>query len=714
MKNAVHIVERVAEQTARDLLVLALDRSGFWEALTDRCQCVDKLPASLRILIKPDLSGFAVNSPVLTAPSLVEALIDELHDRGFTQVDVCGGSRGDLIWAENREPAVIADLVGYQYQTPGGRDYDVIDLTEELVESGVGPTRVLGRTSVSKAWMTADVRILFASNKTDLHEGYALNLEGLLDVLPQPDVGFAYQQTGSIGEIIQDLLEIGPISFALIDAVESAHGEGGRRVPLPIETNCIFASGDVAAADFVAAMKMGLDPYVSPLAAAVYRAALDVSSLEINGSVNPYLGWRNVDPLVMAAQRQASQDEVTAQLTDPWLQQVDTERFPVSNLVDGKINGVLRGPVQSLSQDPSKQLYFVWLNFINAGIAYWRQAYRVLFDKDLLARQEVSLGLDAEDFADTDYAALRSLDSLQTLLTDAEPATAALRWRQIDGTTLFEYHRTLPIPFDVFVESVSVHKTIQFMSDYIGGCQMTTKVDDKDRPIHLLERNLYLPQPNYLALYQGKPIDVSKIEYCRYEPNRHAMYWKTLKSENDSATYDDGIVTFDRSVEGVRIRIVGKQLFTLPPLWQMLDLNLLPELRSFLVTHAYTEFFDRTMANFEAIVEGREIRIGKSQLQLTTPPQRLMDRLVEFGTQVGEEYGDVLAALGDAFASPASVSAYREDEAGFRHFSGVAEKPAYESPQVEGARLAVERYFNGLRSAIERDIDSSVSFISGS
>ena len=60
------------------------------------------------------------------------------------------------------------------------------------------------------------------------------------------------------------------------------------------------------------------------------------------------------------------------------------------------------------------------------------------------------------------------------------------------------------------------------------------------------ERNIYLPQPNYLVLYQGKPIDVSKLEVVEYEADRHRLYWKTVLSENGSATYDDGIATFER------------------------------------------------------------------------------------------------------------------------------------------------------------------------
>ena len=126
------------------------------------------------------------------------------------------------------------------------------------------------------------------------------------------------------------------------------------------------------------------------------------------------------------------------------------------------------------------------------------------------------------------------------------------------------------------------------------------------------ERNLYLPQPNYLVLSGGKPIDVGKIEVVEYREGSHRLYWKTIASENGSATFDDGIISFDRSSRGTAVTIFGRQLFVLPPLWQAIDLVLDPEVRGKLVTDAYSTFFDRTLSNLEALAEGRDIRIGRN------------------------------------------------------------------------------------------------------
>src|SRR6185369_3771043 len=92
---------------------------------------------------------------------------------------------------------------------------------------------------------------------------------------------------------------------------------------------------------------------------------------------------------------------------------------------------------------------------------------------------------------------------------------------------------------------VPIHRSIQFMNDYAGGRAFVTRRDRRGRVLRQIERNLYLPQPNYTALGGGVTIDVTKIELVDYAPRRRRMFWKTVKSENGSALADDGIVTFE-------------------------------------------------------------------------------------------------------------------------------------------------------------------------
>ena len=243
------------------------------------------------------------------------------------------------------------------------------------------------------------------------------------------------------------------------------------------------------------------------------------------------------------------------------------------------------------------------------------------------------LGIDIATIPDEAFTNLvDELTALEPVAVSAPEISETLRWRYVEKAVVFSYTRLLPIPFELFVRKVDIARTIQFMNDYLGGVVMPLAYDNAQRPIRQAERNIYLPQPNYIVLYQGKPIDVSKLEVVEYAPDRHRLYWKTIASENGSATYDDGIATFARDASGTRVSIIGRQQFTLPLFWQVFDLDLVPEIKSILVTHAYQTFFDRTLANFEALVEGRDIRLGKRTDEPTPLPlEELMPLLQKLG-----------------------------------------------------------------------------------
>jgi len=174
-----------------------------------------------------------------------------------------------------------------------------------------------------------------------------------------------------------------------------------------------------------------------------------------------------------------------------------------------------------------------------------------------------------------------------------------------------------------------------------------------------LERNLYLPQPNYLVLFGGKPIDVTKIEVVRRGTDAHELYWQTLFSSNDTARADDGIVRFTPTAQGTAVEIIGQQDFTLPPFWQLFDVALIPALETALVTHAYQTFFDRTRANFEALAEGRSIAIGRDGAPATA---QTLETLAARVTEAAEPW---LARL-----RPAAAATARADADGYVHGGG--------------------------------------------
>jgi len=232
-----------------ELLAMALGRADFWQMLATR--------QSPHIVVLPQLGGFGVDSPLATTPSLVEALIDLLHDRGYSNVAVVGSMDSSALWAANRELYPLADLLGYRFVTPHGHAYGLIDLADDLHEEAFPLGSALHGGGLSRAWLDADVRIVFGKNRTDEEAGYALCLDTLLGALPLPDKTLHYRRRREAGDVVSALLDAAPVHFALIDAAVSAHGAGGALAPVLLGTGVVIAASDIVLADYIGALKMG-------------------------------------------------------------------------------------------------------------------------------------------------------------------------------------------------------------------------------------------------------------------------------------------------------------------------------------------------------------------------------------------------------------------------------------------------------------------------
>jgi uncharacterized protein (DUF362 family) len=639
------------------------------------------------------MAGFAAGSPTATDPALVEALIDLLHDRGCENVAVATAADTSALWAANRDVYALSDLLGYRFVTPGGRSYDIIDLAEAPDADAFPAQSALHGTGLSREWLDADIRIVFSKNRTDETSGYALVLDTLIGALPLTDKDLHYRRRRHPGNVVSALLDVAPVQFCLIDAVVSAHGASGQRAPTPLATDTIIACPHPVLGDYIGALRMGLDPAVSPLFARVQRSYSLPQRYTVSGSLTPYAGWLNVPvPLLRTTQMRGTATTLD-RLVAPWLQRLDSELFPLKQPVDARLNATV-APFLADSQ---------WLiAFANALVGLIGNAiasYRTMFDKDSLHHQAVPLGIDIAAIPDGAFTQLvDELIALEPVAESAPQISDTLRWRFVEKAVVFSYTRLLPTDFELFVHKVDVARTIQFMNDYLGGVIMPLAHDDKQRPVRQAERNLYLPQPNYIVLYQGKPIDVSKLEVVEYAPDRHRLYWKTIASENGSATYDDGIASFARHAKGTRVTIMGRQQFTLPLFWQVFDLDLVPEIKSVLVTHAYQTFFDRTLANFEALVEGRDIRLGKPTDEPTPLPlEQLMPLLQKLATAAMPLIQRIMQRVPQDTSKPQQWV----DADGFTHVLPATSEPITDPERWLGE---LSRFFTGFQQAAQRDL----------
>ena len=672
-----------------DRLAAALDRAGFWDIVT----------GAPRIVIKPELAGFAAGSPTATDPALVEALIDLLHDRGFSNVAVVSASDSSALWAANRDVYALSDLLGYRFVTPNGRSYDILDLADAPDHDVFPADSALHGCGLSREWLDADIRIVFSKNRTDEASGYALCLDTLIGVLPLIDKDLHYRRRRHPGDVVTALLTAAPLQFCLIDAVVSAHGAAGQRAPTPIATEAIIAAQHPVLADYVGSLRMGLDPATSPLFARVQRAHPLPPRYTVSGTLAPYADWINVPPPLLRTTQMRGSAEMLDRLVAPWLQRLDTELFPLKHPIDARINATL---ASFLADSP---WLVVLANALVALIGEMVASYRVMFDKDALHRQAVPLGIDIAAVPDTTFEDLVvELVQLEPVAEGAPAVSDELHWRHVEQAVVFRYTRLLPIDYDLFVRKVDVARTIQFMNDYLGGVVVPLQHDDQRRPIRQAERNIYLPQPNYIVLYQGKPIDVSKLEVVEYGADHQRLFWKTIASENASATYDDGIATFSREEAGTRVTIVGRQQFALPLFWQVFDLDLVPDIKASLVTHAYQTFFDRTMANFEALVEGRDIRIGKPTDEPSPLPLEQLMPLIE---KIGEVAMPLVQKIIQTpSAAPIDPSRWIDAD-GFTHIEPTAAAQPNSAEPTTGTDhwiAEIARFIEGFRHAAQRDL----------
>ena len=652
----------IARETGADPVAL-LERALRELGLSERVAAT--LPEGFTGVIAPAIEAFAAGSPAATDPRLVEHLIDRLFDLGADRVDVGATRDSSALWLENRDPFMVAELLGYRYATPKGRFYDVLDLAEDAVDAGFAAAGPLAGSALSSAWRDADLRIVFAANRTDEDEGYALCLSTLIGVLPLTDKDHHYRRRRDPGAVVKALLDLAPVDLALIDATVSAHGDGGGRAPRPIATDTVIAATDPALADHFGALLMGLDPFVSRTAAPSLRRPDLLGDVRISGGLEPYAGWRNVDPLLIEATGRRRPSVALDRTVRPLLQVVDRSLFPFTNPANDRANAAL-APLFDGEGAPLLAIANLWL--AEAGAV--QRAWATHFGKDSLLRHDAPVNIDIASLGNAFDGLAAELLPLAQLLRGVPADETGLRWRLHDGAVLFDGVRRFPIPFPAFVDAVPIHRTIANMNDYIGGSAIAVAHDAEGRVVRQVERNLYLPQPNYTVLFGGDVIDVTKIETVSYGPRRGQMVWKTVRSANDSALADDGIVTFEALGEDTVVTIWGRQQFRLPPLLAAIDLDLWPALKKVLVTDAYRRFFRRTFANLEAVAEGRDVRIGRDWAVDEEPLP--IERLTGFVTTLGD--GDGLGALEwikslgvRADAPPEPV---RTDELGFRHFAG--------------------------------------------
>ncbi|MEV7187581.1 DUF362 domain-containing protein [Kitasatospora sp. NPDC093102] len=688
---------RVRPLSAADLLAEAVARAGLWERLAERAHGD---PGTVAVLLTPGTSAYGDPATAVSA-ALVEHLIDLLHDRGYRDATVGAARCGPDTWLAGPGLPEACRRLGYGGRTPQGNAYRVVDLSEEVGPAGFPDSSVLHGSGLARRWLDAGFRINIAKNSTHPEFGYALCLANLFGVLPQDDKHHHYRARRDGAEVVVDLLRSHPPDFHLIDAVVSSHGCAGSHVGRPLRTDTVIAAPDGALADLVGALLMGVDPVSSPLNARVLSDRGLPDAYRIDGDLTPYQGWRNPPRSLVEAVRRLAPDGRAHRLFSVAAWHVAPGTAEVTDPALARLSRLLTSLIRAADANPAAAAALCTVVGAAASASSTVRAWRTGNAKDGLRRRDVSLAVDPDAYTHEDYDRITDLLRPLETVIDALPADAwQMRWQHVGHSILFGCERTVNAPYREFVRRVDISRSISYMTDYLGGRVHVVSRDAQGRPTRQIERNLYLAQPNYLSYYGGPPIDVCKLESVDYGEQRQRISWRTVRSPNGSAEYDDGSVTFLPADGGGRTRIVirVRQRFTLPLTWQVIRPDTRPKLRDPLVQDSYQRFFIRTLDNFEAQYEGRPYRIGR--------PWEESDDLeaAELPTQRLTEAARMLRTVASqALTVPTPPGRLGPD--GFWHVAP-GDLPT-RSPLLEefreSLRPAVAGFWQGLREAAARD-----------
>jgi len=611
MNREVVVIETGKNHDKFDLLNAALEKAQFENLLETSRSKSQKSKTEFFIVIKPNLSMFFKERVTVTDPELVEHLIDLLHDIGYTHVALGEAQNTFFKWLKNREIPNIAKAVGYKFTTPKGRKYQIHDLARDGIPYDFAPEYSLSGVPVSKVWQEADFRINFAKNKTHEEYFYTLCLKNLLGAIPLDDKHLHFHSRLKVWDVCLELNEELPVDFNIIDAYLSNHGNVGSQVLNAIETWTIIAGHNGILVDWVGAIKMGIDPYLSPLNSKALKQIGLPENYEVMGSLTPYEGWRNVHPLISDSFFRLDEAEAITRIFWPASFIVDEKLFPWKKKLHKLINAIVSPFWARVDRNSIFLWLIIYMNYFFVWIFFIKRAWRTLINRKQLRRKELPINVVQNQFKEHDYDGLPAFMRPLEEIINSIPTEKGSCHTFVDGAILHYLERDVDFLFGEFVSKVDICKAVSYMNDYIGGRTVLIKSDSKGRCIHQLERTVFLSQPNGFVLFDGNNIDVTKVELIEYREGFQKLIWRTVFSDNNSAIYDDGTVIFEQLNDRTRIRVMIHQHFVNPPILNWIQLNYFPSLRRLFMVRAFRRFFEKTIDNYCSVAEGKYEAIGK-------------------------------------------------------------------------------------------------------
>jgi len=536
-----------------------------------------------------------LGSAAYVSPAVLSETLAYLAAKGIAQPDVLA-----VIPQRDRDAGWDVESLSARHDLPFGR---LVDAWESVESAQVGDAYVIQGRPVPRAWQQAGIRVLLAPCATDAIDGHVLALDALRSLAP-------VIAGADPADVVMDLLQTMAPHISLVDAMVTSDGPAGSSVRRPVLTDAVVGSSSAILADLVGGVLLGADPLRPPLIAAVVDLLGLPGDFDVIGDLTPFDRIDYPAEQLLRSTRGAPDDRSVSRVVGAAMADEG-----VTTTGDDVMITLLRQAIRpwlTATGSEGGPDALAWAGGTAATTAGYVRAWRTTFAKDSVPRRQASLGLDLGSFSARDFeAAETTLRPLLQLIDGLPVDRDGLRWMHVDGAVVFEASRTVLADYDTWIERVDVSKAISMMADYLGGRIVVVARDKQGRTTRQAERNIYLPQPNYIAFSGGQVIDVCKLSVVRHRADSCAIWWRTVRSPNRSALYDDGTVAFSDAGDGrTRIVIRGRQQFTLPAAMQAVDLDLAPEVRDSLTQDAYRRFFLTTLDNFEACYEGRDFAIG--------------------------------------------------------------------------------------------------------
>lgn len=279
------------------LLDEVLEKSKFFEILNRKFEESGKSKEDFSVIIKPNFMFMHSKKDIstYTEPELVEALVDRIVGKGFTNVTLVEAQSALGNHYNNREVLKVAEYIGFSTK----KNYKIVDLTEEMAPYDYGGR--LGEHFVGPTWRDADFRISFAKNKTHVFCHYTLTIKNLYGTLPMQNKLKEYHAKREYDWPTIESMKHFPAHFGLIDGIYSADGQFGVMVdPTPKHTKTIIGGENLMAVDWVGAKKMGLNPddqKVGRYLPLAWEAFGKPESINWVGDKSIYDSWENVSEI---------------------------------------------------------------------------------------------------------------------------------------------------------------------------------------------------------------------------------------------------------------------------------------------------------------------------------------------------------------------------------------------------------------------------------